>query len=334
MPEPRRTHFVEVALGKIVGAIVYRNEINGDPELGTEVNDMFLAALELLIPHCVEKDDEDGLLTMFKMLNADLRFYSDQTDPGGVVKKYWTVSQKEIDPLTFVDAVKGDPISPFFLRLANHFCQIGGFEAFRKRLEKTEPRPSLPIVRMMLKIMLKMSPWIKNTTLQSEISKLKDPCLEQLSYYTENRPSDQGQLYDGTSDVAIDLLSLNFTEADLEMEFLEFQLKGAIGNINSNVLEKKLHGVKYVNLLVKRGQKWIEKENTGRIARFANWLRMEGEEEEGPTDPRAPKPKPIKPLNPKKVVTWLSENKVSLVLLSLYFFFKVSFLGFGQTFRT
>jgi hypothetical protein len=63
------------------------------------------------------------------------------------------------------------------------------------------------------------------------------------------------------------LLQLHFTEAELEGEFLEFQLRASVSNIRSSVLERKLHGVRFVNAVVKRAQKWIERENAGRFAK-------------------------------------------------------------------
>lgn len=65
--------------------------------------------------------------------------------------------------------------------------------------------------------------------------------MEQLSFYTENRNHDQGALYDSASETAMALLQMLYTEAELDAEFLEFQLKGSVANIRSNVLEKKVN---------------------------------------------------------------------------------------------
>jgi hypothetical protein len=56
------------------------------------------------------------------------------------------------------DPVVGPPISPFYLRCINHFSAARGFELFVARFAKTEAatRPSLPVLRLMLKIVLKV----------------------------------------------------------------------------------------------------------------------------------------------------------------------------------
>ncbi len=92
-----------------------------------------------------------------------------------------------------------------------------------------------------------------------------------------------------------------------------------------------------MNSVVKRAQKWIERENAGRFAKLTSWLRMDDEEEEeeqesgpgksmltGPLSLEPPrKKKPLKPIDPKKVVTWLTDNKVEKETQWNFFFFFV-----------
>lgn len=42
----------------------------------------------------------------------------------------------------------------------------------------------------------------------------------------------------------------------------------------------QLHGVRFVNSVVKRAQKWIERENAGRFAKLTSWLRLEGNDDD------------------------------------------------------
>ncbi len=320
----RKTHLMEVGLLKVVGALIYRGELNSDPATGLLINGLFVRVLEWLLQ---ETDSEDAVTTVFKMLNADLRFY-EIADTSSALKKYFGGRAEEA-PLEFIDT-RAPVISPFYLRIVNAFCKMGGFDVYRERMAKTEPtRAPLPCVRMMLRVLLKIAPFVKTDLVHEQVAKLKDPCLEMLSYYTENRGHDQGAQYESANETAMALLQLHFTESELEAEFLEFQLRGALGNIRSNVLERKLHGIRYVNGVVKRAQKWIEKENAGRFAKLTSWLRMDDDDAPPPPSqsgsmsgpplmgPLAPgeavaarRPKPIKPLDPKRVVTWLSDNRV------------------------
>lgn len=78
-----------------------------------------------------------------------------------------------------------------------------------------------------------------------------------------------------------------------------------------------------MNSVVKRAQKWIERENAGRFAKLTSWLRFDDEENDdeddrsdakgmmGPLSLEPPrKKKALKPIDPKKVVVWLTDNKV------------------------
>ncbi len=229
----RKTFLLEEGLHKMIGALIHRSDLNSDPATGVLINSFFVRCIEMLV---TKTDSEEAVTSMFKMLNAELRFYN-ETDSSFAIKKL--LSKGDDLGLEFIDS-KIPSVSPFYLRVANTFCKLKGFEIYRERFAKNDPRLPLPCFRLMLRSLFKIAPYIKQDYLKEQLVKLKDSCVEQLSFYTENRSHDQGALYDSASDTAMALLQMVYTEAELDSEFLEFQLKGSVANIRSNVLEKKV----------------------------------------------------------------------------------------------
>ncbi len=161
----RRTHMVDVGVPKVVGALIYRTELNGDPQTGQLMSALFARALEWLAPLT---DNEEAVTTVFKMLNADLRFYEVPESS----KKYFNARNEDV-ALEFVDP-RAPLISAYYLRAVNAFCKLKGFEVYRERLARTEPtRVPLPCMRMMLRVLLKVAPYVKPEHVHEQVARLK-----------------------------------------------------------------------------------------------------------------------------------------------------------------
>jgi hypothetical protein len=163
----RKAFLLETGLHKMVGALVHRGDLNGDVSTGVLINTLFLRCLELLI---YETDSEEAITTVFKMLNSDLRFYS-EGDNNSIVKKYFA-SKSDEGLLDFVDA-KAPLISHFYLRVANAFCKMKGFDIYGERLANTDPRAPLACTRLMLRTLFKVAPFVRPEYLREHLAKLK-----------------------------------------------------------------------------------------------------------------------------------------------------------------
>lgn len=164
----RRAFLLESGLHKMVGALVHRSDLNGDVSTGLLINTLFCRTLELLLH---ETDSEEAVTTVFKILNSELRFYN-ETDNSVVIKKHIAASKLDDVQLEFIDP-KCPSISPFYLRVVNTFCRLKGFEVYRDRFAKNDPRVALPCFRLMLRSLFKMSAFVKHDYLKEHLARLK-----------------------------------------------------------------------------------------------------------------------------------------------------------------
>eukprot|EP01116_Phalansterium_solitarium_P008215 TRINITY_DN2173_c0_g1_i1.p2 TRINITY_DN2173_c0_g1~~TRINITY_DN2173_c0_g1_i1.p2 ORF type:complete len:667 (-),score=214.79 TRINITY_DN2173_c0_g1_i1:5780-7780(-) len=305
-------HFIQTSLPKTIQFILSRSDFPFD--FKAHINEYLCLTLELIIA-LIPQDVPELLACLARLLGApNVPYFQGSARSGkdtiadAIRKDYENFTDDDAKPdgdtrpTHYARLPKGAEFTPsiYYIQLINHFGKKGGFDAILKRVTVTSPaRPPLGVVRALLRPVVNVKDYLAKWFVDLYVARVHDEVFAVLLQLTVgDLGRDDKPIFTEIGTQIQELLGLIWAAPEIDRAVEKFNMDVALKSFLSNILEKRLRGLKAIKKLVARAEQ--VREEKGFLKSFI---------QQAMYAPREPDSE-LKPLDARMLLDWLKKNAV------------------------
>ncbi|ELR15597.1 ubiquitin domain containing protein [Acanthamoeba castellanii str. Neff] len=320
-------YFIRIALPKIVKSLLTRRDLSGN--IRVHFNNYLIHIKEVSQVLCILTQPDQDFYQLSKrpdkehypkiMEKVREYFAKNEVVPAKDRELSWQSDFVYINP-------KGEPLSTHYLISVEYFGKRGGFDAIMDRLLDKENKPPLPIIELLLRAIVYTSKVLRRDFVKEYVPKVQQAIFHQLLEATQvEMKKDAKTSFKDISKSLKALLGLIMPPEEIDKVIEGFNLDAALMSLKSNVLERRLNGLKLIRKMIARATPKDDKKSS--LAYF--WNKTKQATAAVATAAVAPgyggvaqgqdgekKEVEEKPIDPNFVLSWLLDNEILKLLFT------------------